>query len=207
MLLAGAAGSRGGGDGQEPGLSLLQRCQRLGPVLSELHDRYLQRRLKCIKMMRLFPCTQESVSEYLTPACSSCVKPSGVNDSFSLPCTLIKRQKSYFYRQEPIGVQYLAQAGIKPPTIQSSLTTEPQPPHYILPRVWLHSVKSYWALRLWSATPCVLLYLPSPECHHPVPHSASNASLCQACIQAVLGGSDVGKVLMCPLMKRTQVLL
>lgn len=206
MLLAGAAGSCGRGDGQEPGLSLLQRCQRLGPVLSELHDRYLRCRLQWTKMMRLFQRPQESISEYLTSACSSYVTPSGVNDSMSAFYPFY-RQKSYFYRQERIGVQYLAQAGIKPPTFQSALTPEPQPPHYILPTVWLHSVQSYWAPRLWSATPCVLLYLPSPECHHPVAHYASNASLCQACVQAVLGASDVGKVLTCPLMKRTQVLL
>lgn len=45
------------------------------------------------------------------------------------------------------------------------------------------------------------------ECHHPMPHYATNASLCQARMQAVLSDSDVENVLMCPLMKRTQVLL
>lgn len=45
------------------------------------------------------------------------------------------------------------------------------------------------------------------ECHHLVPHYATNASPCQARTQAVLSGSDVEKVLMCPLMKRLQVLL
>ena len=39
LLSAGAAGSCGGGDGQEPGLPLLQCRQCLGPVLSEIHDR------------------------------------------------------------------------------------------------------------------------------------------------------------------------
>lgn len=49
LLLAGAAGSCGGGDGQEPGLSLLQRRLRFYPVLSELHDGYLNCRPNCIQ--------------------------------------------------------------------------------------------------------------------------------------------------------------
>lgn len=39
-MLAGAAGSRGGGDGQKPGLSLLRCHLRLCPVLTGVHDRY-----------------------------------------------------------------------------------------------------------------------------------------------------------------------
>lgn len=36
---AGAAGPCGGGDGQEPGIPLLERRPRFGPLVPELHDR------------------------------------------------------------------------------------------------------------------------------------------------------------------------